>query len=106
HAHRLEMHQVLPRLAQLPMPRSPPDAQPSAGSASQAWRPPRRSPGLEPPPGLVAVTEHGGPRATWGGSVFEKDELTAYRKLVRREDPFGLLQARSLRSQLFRSEGE
>jgi 7,8-dihydropterin-6-yl-methyl-4-(beta-D-ribofuranosyl)aminobenzene 5'-phosphate synthase len=40
------------------------------------------------------------------GPVFEKDELTAYRKLARREDPFGVLQARSSRSQFLHSEGE
>jgi 7,8-dihydropterin-6-yl-methyl-4-(beta-D-ribofuranosyl)aminobenzene 5'-phosphate synthase len=40
------------------------------------------------------------------GPAFEKDELTAYRKLARREDPFGLLQARSSRSQFLHSEGE
>jgi len=40
------------------------------------------------------------------GPALEKDELTRYRKLARREDPFGLLQARSSRSQFLRSEGE
>ncbi len=40
------------------------------------------------------------------GPVLEKDEFATYRKLARREDPFGLLQARSSRSQLLRSEGE
>jgi 7,8-dihydropterin-6-yl-methyl-4-(beta-D-ribofuranosyl)aminobenzene 5'-phosphate synthase len=40
------------------------------------------------------------------GPIFEKDEITTYRKLARREDPFGLLRARSSRSQFLRSEGE
>ena len=36
--------------------------------------------------------------------ALEKDELTTYRKLARREDPFGVLQARS--SQFLHSERE
>jgi 7,8-dihydropterin-6-yl-methyl-4-(beta-D-ribofuranosyl)aminobenzene 5'-phosphate synthase len=40
------------------------------------------------------------------GPALERDELTTYRKLARHDDPFGLLQARSSRSQLLRSEGE
>jgi 7,8-dihydropterin-6-yl-methyl-4-(beta-D-ribofuranosyl)aminobenzene 5'-phosphate synthase len=40
------------------------------------------------------------------GPVLEKDEPTTYRKLAHREDPFGLLQARSSRSQLLHSEKE
>jgi len=31
------------------------------------------------------------------GPALEEDDLTIYRKLARREDPFGLLQARGLR---------
>ena len=38
------------------------------------------------------------------GPALEKDELTTYRKLARREDPFGVLQARS--SQFLHSERE
>src|SRR5437016_224294 len=34
------------------------------------------------------------------GPALEENELTTYRKLARHEDPFGLLQARRLRSQL------
>jgi hypothetical protein len=34
------------------------------------------------------------------GPALEEDDLTAYRKLARHADPFGLLQVRSLRSQL------
>jgi 7,8-dihydropterin-6-yl-methyl-4-(beta-D-ribofuranosyl)aminobenzene 5'-phosphate synthase len=48
----------------------------------------------------------GGGERRGEGPAFEKDELTTYRKLARREDPFGLLQARSRRSQLSHSEGE
>jgi 7,8-dihydropterin-6-yl-methyl-4-(beta-D-ribofuranosyl)aminobenzene 5'-phosphate synthase len=40
------------------------------------------------------------------GPALQRDELTTYRKLARHEDPFGLLQARSSRSQLLHSEGE
>ena len=40
------------------------------------------------------------------GPALEKDELITYRKLAHHEDPFGFLQARSLRSQLLHSEGE
>ena len=40
------------------------------------------------------------------GPALEEDELTTYRKLARRDDSFGLLQARSLRSQLLHPEGE
>jgi 7,8-dihydropterin-6-yl-methyl-4-(beta-D-ribofuranosyl)aminobenzene 5'-phosphate synthase len=34
------------------------------------------------------------------GPVFHEDDLTTYRKLARREDPFGILQARNQRSKL------
>ena len=40
------------------------------------------------------------------GPALEEDDLTTYSKLARREDPFGLLQARSSRSQFLHSEGE
>src|SRR5262245_15085584 len=40
------------------------------------------------------------------GPALENDELTTYRKLARHEDPFGLLQARSSRSQFLHSERE
>jgi len=32
------------------------------------------------------------------GPVLQQDDLTTYRRLARREDPFGVLQARNLRS--------
>jgi len=32
------------------------------------------------------------------GPVFQEDDLTTYRKLARREDPFGILHARNQRS--------
>ena len=34
------------------------------------------------------------------GPALQEDDLTTYRKLARREDPFGILQARNLRSEL------
>jgi 7,8-dihydropterin-6-yl-methyl-4-(beta-D-ribofuranosyl)aminobenzene 5'-phosphate synthase len=34
------------------------------------------------------------------GPLFQEDDLTTYRKLAHREDPFGILQARNLRSML------
>jgi 7,8-dihydropterin-6-yl-methyl-4-(beta-D-ribofuranosyl)aminobenzene 5'-phosphate synthase len=40
------------------------------------------------------------------GPTLEKDELITYRKLARHEDPFGLLQSRSLRSQFLSSESQ
>src|SRR5262245_23499624 len=40
------------------------------------------------------------------GPVLEKDELITYRKLARHEDPFGVLQSRSSRSQFLRSDGD
>jgi 7,8-dihydropterin-6-yl-methyl-4-(beta-D-ribofuranosyl)aminobenzene 5'-phosphate synthase len=40
------------------------------------------------------------------GPTIEKDELITYRKLARHEDPFGLLQSRSLRSQFLSSESQ
>ena len=40
------------------------------------------------------------------GPTLEKDELITYRRLARHEDPFGVLQARSWRSQFLLSEGK
>ena len=48
----------------------------------------------------------GGGERRGEGPVLEKDELTTYRKLARHEDPFGLLQSRSSRSQFLRSEND
>jgi 7,8-dihydropterin-6-yl-methyl-4-(beta-D-ribofuranosyl)aminobenzene 5'-phosphate synthase len=36
------------------------------------------------------------------GPVFQEDDLTTYRRLAHREDPFGIVQARNLRSKLSR----
>ena len=38
--------------------------------------------------------------------TLEKDDLITYRKLARHEDPFGVLQSRSSRSEFLRSEGD
>jgi 7,8-dihydropterin-6-yl-methyl-4-(beta-D-ribofuranosyl)aminobenzene 5'-phosphate synthase len=40
------------------------------------------------------------------GPALEQDEIIIYRRFARHEDPFGLLQARSLRSRLSHSQGE
>ena len=40
------------------------------------------------------------------GPALEQDEIITYRRFARHEDPFGLLQARSLRSRLSQPQGE
>jgi 7,8-dihydropterin-6-yl-methyl-4-(beta-D-ribofuranosyl)aminobenzene 5'-phosphate synthase len=47
---------------------------------------------------LPAGAEHERRRAPGEGPVLQQDDLTTYRRLARREDPFGVLQARNLRS--------
>jgi 7,8-dihydropterin-6-yl-methyl-4-(beta-D-ribofuranosyl)aminobenzene 5'-phosphate synthase len=55
---------------------------------------------------LLLGPSTGGGERRGEGPALQRDELTTYRKLARHEDPFGLLQARSSRSQLLHSEGE
>jgi len=55
---------------------------------------------------LLLGPSTGGGERRGEGPALQRDELTTYRKLARHEDPFGLLQARSSRSQLLHAEGE
>jgi len=45
-------------------------------------------------PGMSSVGRRG------EGPALQEDDLAAYRKLAQREDPFGILKARNLRSEL------